>query len=73
MRKHDYEEKRTHMSEMQTVEKQQQQNKHNAELQRPDPGTKKTWGNLVPGPYFPTQYPKWIFIICIVLAGKKTH
>ena len=32
----------------------------------------KIWGNLVPGPYFPTQCPKWIFVILIVLVEKKT-
>ena len=37
-------------------------NKHNAELQGADPGT------IVPGTYFPTQCPKWIFI---VLVEKK--
>ena len=38
---------------------------HNAELQRADPGTK------VPGLYFPTQCPKWIFVIPIVFVEKK--
>ena len=41
--------------------------KQNAKLQRADPGTK------VPGLYFPTQWPKWIFIIPIVLVEKKHH
>ena len=40
-------------------------NKHNAELQWADPGTK------VPGPYFPTQCQKLIFIFPIDLVDKK--
>ena len=42
-------------------------NKHNPELPGADHGTKVT------GPYFPTQCPKWIFIIPIVLVEKKTY
>ena len=42
-------------------------NKHNAELQRADAGTKVPWA------YFPTQCPKCMFIIAIVLVEKKTH
>ena len=45
-------------------------NKHSAELQIAEPGTKDA-DNSVPRPYFPTQYPKWIYIIPIALVGKK--
>ena len=32
----------------------------------------KSWGNSVlQGSYFPTRYPKWMFVILIVLVEKK--
>ena len=56
------------------VYKQNNNNKHNAELQRADPGT-KDMGNLVPGPrvIFSHTMPKMDFYYSHRFSWEKAH
>ena len=56
---------------MQKVASKFNKNKHNAEMQQTDPGTKVTGEFSTRGRIFPPNAQKWIFIISIVLVGEK--
>ena len=62
-----------HVTEVKTKDTpvDQEWNKHNAELQPTDPGTKSTGEFGAKGHVFHLM-PEWILIISIVLVGKNT-